>query len=138
MTEERPKPPFSGFVYGEIIYWGTIFGSIIAIIGSVFTFVSKKNYIDPGYLLSAIWQGQTVPEIWQGAVGSVPNGHWYLDHFFTGNGIAMSGLAFGVFIVGPAIFAASILLYKEKQRLYSVLAIIAGIITLISMFGLLG
>ena len=135
MTEERPKPPLSGFVYGEIIYWGTVFGSIIAIIGSVFTFISKKNYIDPGYLLSAIWQGKKVKEIWEGAVGSLPDGHWYLDHFFTGNGISMSGLAFGVFIVAPALFAAVILLFKEKQYVYSVLALIAGIITTVSMFG---
>ncbi len=135
MTEDRPKPALSGRVYGEIIYWGTVIGSIISIIGSMITFVTKKNYIDPGYLLSAIWQGKSVKEIWEGATGALPNGHWYLEHLFTGNGIAMAGLAFGVFVVVPAIFSAAIMLLREKQYVFSILAFIAGIITTVSMFG---
>jgi len=137
MAEERPQISLAGRVYGEIIYWGTIAGSIISIIGSIVTFVTKKNYIDPAYLLSAIWQGKSVKEIWEGAVGSLPHGHWYLHHIFTGNGLAMAGLAFGVFVVAPAIFGAAIFLFKEKKPVFGVLAIIAGIIIIASIMGLL-
>jgi len=135
-TEEKPEISFAGRVYGEIIYWGTVLGSIISIIGSIVTFVTKRNYINPAYLLSAIWQGKSVKEIWEGATGSLPNGHWYLNHIFTGNGLAMAGLALGVFVVVPAIFGAAIFLFKEKKPVFGILAIIAGVITIASMLGL--
>ncbi len=135
--KERPEVSFAGRVYGEIIYWGTILGSVISIIGSVITFVTKNNYIDPAYLISSIWQGKSVKEIWEGATGSLPNGHWYIHHLFTGNGLSMAGLAFGVFVVIPAIFGAAIFLFKEKKPGYGILALIAGAITTASMFGLL-
>ena len=36
MTDDtRPEPTLSALVYGETIYWGTILGSIIAIVGSI-------------------------------------------------------------------------------------------------------
>lgn len=136
-TEVRPKPPLSGLVYGEIVYWGTLIGSFIAIIGAVVTFVTKKNYVDPAYMLTSIWQGKSVEEIWSGATGALPNGHWYIHHLFTGNGLAEFGLAIGVFTITPACFGAAICLFKEKEYVFGTMATIAGIITTLSMFGVL-
>lgn len=134
---KRPSISLAGRVYGELVYWGTIVGSVISIIGSFVNFITKKNYIDPAYLLSAIWEGKSVKEIWVKAVGSLPNGHWYLKYIFAGDGLSMLGISFGVFMVIPAIFAASVFLFKEKKPIFAVLAIIAGIITTLSMLGIL-
>jgi len=136
-TEVRPKPPLSGLVYGEIVYWGTLIGSFVSIIGAVISFVTKRNFVDPGYMLTAIWQGKSVEEIWSGATGALPHGHWYIHHLFTGNGLAEFGLAIGVFTIIPACFCAAICLFKEKEYVFGAMAAIAGIITTLSMFGVL-
>lgn len=129
---EQIKVPVSGVVYGDIIYWGTLAGSVIAIIGSVVTFVTEADYILPGYLLSAIWEGKTVDEIWA-VVGGIPDGHWYLSEIATGNGLTMFGIALGVFSVIPALLAAGVVLLREKRYLYGSLAVIAALITVAAM-----
>lgn len=131
--DEKPVIPAAGVVYGDIIYWCTIVATIMVLIGSVVTFTTTNNYIDPAYMLSAIWQGKTVDEIWIGAVGAPPNGHWYLSVLGTGNGLTAGGIALGVFGVTPAIIGASYVLFKEKQRLFGTLAIIAAFITVFAM-----
>ncbi len=134
-TEVRPKPPLSGLVYGEIVYWGTLIGSFVSIIGAVISFVTKRNFVDPGYMLTAIWQGKSVEEIWTGATGALPHGHWYIHNLFTGNGLAEFGLAIGVFTITPACFCAAFFLFKEKEPIFGAMAAIAGFITVLSMFG---
>jgi len=136
-TEVRPKPPLSGLVYGEIVYWGTLIGSFVAIVGAVISFVTKRNFVDPGYMLTAIWQGKSVEEIWTGATGALPHGHWYIHNLFTGNGLAEFGLAIGVFTITPACFGAAIFLFKEKEPIFAAMAAIASFITILSMFGVL-
>ena len=136
-TVTKPKPPLSGIVYGEIVYWGTLLGCVVSIAGSVLMFVTTKNYVDPAHMLTGIWQGTAVAKIWEGATGALPNGHWYLDHLFTGNGLSEFGLAIGVFTIIPACIGAAIFLFKEKASVFGVMAAIAAIITTLSMFGLL-
>jgi len=136
-TEEDDKPlvPRAGVIYGDIIYWGTIVGTFFVMLGSVVTFVTTNNYIDPAYLLSAIIDGATVENIWKGAEGvnQLPNGHWYLSEVTTGNGLTMLGIAMGVFSVTPAIFAAAYVLFKEGQKLFGGIAVVAGLITIFAM-----
>ena len=142
MTEPAPTQDDiaiaqSGVVYGDIIYWGAIVGAVLTILGSIVTFTTTHNYIDPNYLLSAILEGRSVAEIWAGAegVGSLPNGHWYLERLTTGNGLTMAGMALGVFSVIPGLLGASyILIAKEKMPLYGSLALIAALITIGAMF----
>jgi hypothetical protein len=126
---DKPVAPFSGIVYGDIIYWGTIAATLVVIVGSIMSFVSTSNYIDPTYLLSSTWEGKTVEQIWVGAVGVQPDGHWYLSQMATGTGLTVAGIALGVFSVVPGIIGAAVYLYKEKEILFGSLAIIAAIIT---------
>ena len=130
---DKPVVPLAGVIYGDIIYWGTILATIVVIIGSIITFTTHNNYIDPNYLLSAIWQGKNVEEIWVGAVGAQPNGHWYLPVLTTGNGMTAGGIALGVFSVIPGIIGAAVLLFKEKQRLFGSLAVLSAIITSVAV-----
>lgn len=131
--EERPAVPVAGIIYGDIVYWGTILATVIVLIGSVVTFVTDFNYIAPSYLLSSIWEGKPVDEIWQGATGAMPEGHWYLSELNTGNGVTTAGLAFGVFTVIPAILAAAVALYRDGQALFGSLAVVAALITIAAM-----
>ncbi|HEY5603747.1 MAG TPA: hypothetical protein VIM41_11620 [Gammaproteobacteria bacterium] len=128
--DDKPVPPFSGIIYGDIIYWGTILATLVVIAGSIMTFVAKSSYIDPTYLLSSIWEGKSVEAIWKGAVGAQPDGHWYLSQLSNGAGLTVAGIALGVFSVIPGIIGSAVYLFKEKQFLYGSLAVIAAIITI--------
>lgn len=130
-------PPLAGRVYGNIVYWGTVVSAILAIIGSVFSFVTKADYLHPSYIISSIWQENSVEQIWEGAVGHLPHGHWYLNHLASGSGLTELGLAFGVFIVIPAMIGSAFVMFKNKDTLFASLAIMATFITTISMVGLL-
>ena len=138
MTDNtRPEPTFSALIYGETIYWGTILGSIITIIGSIIAFLWQTNVMDPGYVFTAIWEGKTNAQIWEGGIGSLPNGHWYLRSLTSGDALAMFGLALGVFVVIPGMFGSALfLMLKEKKYLFGALAMIGGLITLCSFLGL--
>ncbi|WP_455222352.1 hypothetical protein [Kaarinaea lacus] len=126
---ERPPPHLEGVIYGDIIYWVTILASVLVLVGSMITFVTGNDYIDPNYLLSSVWEGKSVDDIWIGAVGAPPDGHWYLSVLTTGNGMTMGGIALGVFSVLPAIVVSGIVLYNKKEYLYAILAAIAAIVT---------
>lgn len=130
-------PPFAGRVYGEIVYWGTVLGTIIAIIGTIVSFVTKDKYLPTSEVLTAIWQQKSVVEIWQSITGGLPEGHWYLNYLSEGSGLTEFGLAVGVFFVIPAMFASGIILLKEKATIFGVLALIGGLITTIAMLGLM-
>lgn len=82
--QNRPKVPLAGIIYGEIVYWGTLLASLVGIFASIFTFGSRSNLISPSYTLSMIWQNKSPEAIWQGAVGWIPNHHWYLSYLNTG------------------------------------------------------
>jgi uncharacterized membrane protein len=131
--QQQVEIPFSGIIYGDTIYWVTIAGAVLVIVGSVITFVTEANYIAPGYLLSSIWAGTPVDKIWIDAVGSPPDGHWYLSQLATGNGLTMAGIAMGVFSVIPGLVVGGVVLFKEKRTLYGILAVVAAVITTVAM-----
>lgn len=138
MAEEtKPKPPLSGRIYGETVYWGTIIGSVIVIIGSTIAVMVKNNVIEPSYVFSAIWEGKDTATIWKGAIGALPEGHWYLSKLTTGDGLTMLGLGLAIFVVIPGLFLSAIPLLKKRAYLFGGLAIIAGIISLVAFLGLI-
>ncbi|MFC1886276.1 hypothetical protein ACFLZM_04400 [Thermodesulfobacteriota bacterium] len=137
MTQDtKPEPTVSAIIYGDTIYWGTIIGSIVTIIGSIIAFLWQNNIMEPGYVFTAIWDGKTNAEIWKGGMGSLPKGHWYLKSLGSGDALAMFGLALGVFSVIPGMFGSAFFLMKEKKPLFGALAAIGGLIILLSFLGL--
>lgn len=131
--QDRPPAPLAGIVYGDIVYWLTIIATVVVVIGSIVTFTTHYNYVHPNDLLSAIWQGKNVDAIWKISHGSLPDGHWYLSQLNTGNGLTAGGIALGVFSVIPGILAAALVLFRQKQILFASLAMVAAIITSISV-----
>ena len=137
MTNTRPEIPVAGIIYGEIVYWLTIVGSVIAIVGSTIAMFGADNYLDPSYVFSAIWEGQTTVAIWEGTVGSIPGGHWYLGHLGAGDALAMFGLALGVFSVIPGLIGSAIAMLKKRQFLFGSLALVAALLCITSCIGLI-
>jgi hypothetical protein len=135
--DTRPPVAVSGIIYGEFVYWITILGSIIAIIGATIAMFGVPNYLDTSYVFSAIWEGKTTVEIWEGATGEIPNGHWYLPRLSNGDALAMFGLALGVFSVIPGMIGAAIAMFKKKETLYGTFATIAVILCITSLLGLI-
>ena len=134
-TDDAPVVPLAGVVYGDMIYWGTIAASVLTLLGQTINFVTTHNYMSPNYLLSAIWQGKSVEEIWVEGAGALPQGHWYLAHLSTGDGLTTAGLALGVFTVIPAIAGAAVVLLRQREYLYASLAVIAGAFTTLALLG---
>ena len=137
MTNNRPEIPLSGIIYGEVVYWLTIVGSIIATIGATIAMFGADNYLDPSHVFSAIWEGQTTVAIWEGTVGAIPRGHWYLGRLGAGDALAMFGLALGVFSVIPGLIASAIAMLKKKQILFGSLALVAAVLCITSCLGLI-
>ena len=135
MKVDRPKPPLAALIYGEIVYWGVLLGSVIAIVGSVLAFLGD-NFVPVSYWLSAIWKGESVAQTWGAATGSLPMGHWYLSHLTTGDGLTALGISLGVFSVVPAIFLSAAVLFKEGERLYGSLALAGGVVVMMGVLGL--
>ncbi len=135
MKDDSLKPPLAGVIYGEIVYWGLLISCVVVIVGSVLSFLGN-SYVPVSYWLSTIWKGESVAEIWKGAVGALPNGHWYLDHLSKGDALTAFGISLGVFPVIPGLLLCGLTLLKEKEILYGLLAIGCGIIVIIGLLGL--
>jgi hypothetical protein len=137
MPRDKLKAPFAGLVYGQIIYWGVMLGSLIVLVGSMLAFMTRDNFVPVSYWLSSVWKGDSPSQIWQGITGSLPMGHWYFSHLTTGDGLTAFGISLAVFSVVPALFLSSAVLFKEGDRLYGLLALICGIIVLTGVLGLI-
>lgn len=130
--DDKPVVPRAGIVYGDTIYWGTIVGAVLTLLGQTISFVSQNHHVSTSSMLSDLWRGKKHEELWA-EVGGAPNYHWYLEHMTTGDGLTMLGLALGVFSVTPAIFGAAYVLLRERQRLFGGLAIVAALISIYAM-----
>ena len=135
--EVKTQPPLASLIYGSIVYVVTIIGSVIAIIGSVIAFVSSANFVEPSYWFSSLWQGESTENIWEGAGGSPPVGHWYLSHLATGDGLAALGISVGILSVILALVFAAIVLFKKKDVAFGILAIITVAVITVSMLALI-
>lgn len=132
-----PEVPIAGVVYGETVYWGTILGSLISIVGATIAMLGADCCVDPSYVFSAIWDGQSTATIWETAMGRIPNGHWYLSQLGRGDSIAMFGLAIGVFSVVPGMIASAIVMFRKKEPLYAVFALVAAGLCCFSCLGVI-
>lgn len=135
--DARARDMRAGIIYGETVYWGTIVAALLALTGSLITFVGDQNLMSPTYLLAALWEGQDVATVWGQTTGGIPDGHWYLNEIATGNGLTMAGIALGVFTVIPAILAAGNVLWRQKQRVSAAMAFVAAAVTTLAMSGAL-
>ncbi|MFC1924349.1 hypothetical protein ACFLT3_00865 [Chloroflexota bacterium] len=120
--------------YGEPVYWLTIIGSLVVIIGGLIAFLTTSNFIDPGYWISSVWQGLETEEIWEGAGSALPNGHWYLSHIATGDGLQCVGLALALVSITVGLITAAVVLFRKKSRVFGIFALVAAVIITVAIF----
>ncbi|HID42489.1 MAG TPA: DUF1634 domain-containing protein [Archaeoglobaceae archaeon] len=137
MAEERPKPPVSGIIYGEIAYWIVIAGMVVAIAGTAI-YMSGTGYVDKQCILEKLWAGNNSTVIWEKCAGvETPHGHWYINKFNMGDGIAMAGIALGCLAAVIGMWGAFIGMVREKGGIYVIFALVVAIILSLSAAGLI-
>lgn len=130
----RRKARFEDLIYGEPVYWATIIGSFVVVIGGLIAFLTTNNFVDTGYWISAVWDGLPKEEIWLGAGQAEPSGHWYLSYLTTGDGLQVAGLAIALLSINVGLVAAAITLFKKKETVFGVFATVSAIIITLAMF----
>jgi hypothetical protein len=121
-------------VYGETVYWLTIAGAVVAVIGSVVAFATDANLLNPVVAFAAIWEGRTAAEIWLSAGGVEPSRHWYLRALPSGDALAMTGIIGAIVSLVPATLAAGWLMLRRRERFYCAVALVAAILILNPLF----
>ena len=131
VSQEKPKPPLSGIVYGEVAYWMALVGVIISIVGMGMYFTSETNYVNSKCLLSSLWAGKDAHTIWEECAKNVPHSHWYLEKLNTGDGVAMLGIALSCLAAVIGVWLSFLTMLKEKERVLFVAMsfIVAAILT---------
>ena len=136
-TDNKPIMPKAQIVYGEIIYWLAILAAIICMIGPVIAMSSvEDNVLNPHYLFASIFEGKDAQTIWNEVGGGFPGGHFYLQHFTSGDGFTQFGLALGCGCAIWGLLAAAFCYLKDKNYLYVLLAIWVGALILLSAIGI--
>lgn len=79
-TQEAPKPPVAGVIYGKICYWIVMLGILVAVIGMIMYFASD-GHMDKAQFLDLLWDGEEAEVIWETATidGEVPGGALVLE-----------------------------------------------------------
>ena len=130
--------PISGVVYGQIIYWLTLISSLCVLLGTVVSFLENNSPLPASYLMSSVIDGKSKTEIWEKSMlGEPPDFLFFLQNLSFGESITMIGIAIGVSSVVPATFFASYFLWKSRNPIFSLLALLASILTCIAMSGLM-
>ncbi|MDL1956580.1 MAG: DUF1634 domain-containing protein [Candidatus Desulfofervidus auxilii] len=136
--QEKPKAPLAGIVYGEIVYWITFIGMIVAVIGAAIYLFGGPQYAKSSCVLSLLWEGEDVHEIWEKCAGHAIHGHWYLKKLGSGDGLGMLGIAFSCIAAVVGVWVSAFTMLKEKEKiLYPFLAFIVAVILTLSALGII-
>lgn len=136
MSEEKPKPPLAGIIYGEFAYWIVLAGMIIAIIGAGMYF-SGAGYVDKQCTLDSLWAGSDAATIWEECANTeTPHGHWYINKLSFGDGIAMAGIALSCLAAVFGMWGAFIGMVREKGGIYIAFSLVVALILTASALGL--
>ena len=137
-TQEAPKPPLAGVIYGRICYWIVMLGILVAVVGMIIYFASD-GYMDKAQFLDLLWDGEEAAVIWETASidGEVPEGHWFLSALSHGDVIAMLGIAICCLAAVVGMWGALVGTVRSGERMYALFALIVACILTASAMGLL-
>jgi len=60
----KPVPSKEGIICGDILYWITLLGTVVALIGLVFGFITDNDYNSPSSWVSSVWDGRDTKGVW--------------------------------------------------------------------------
>lgn len=135
---QHPEMPRAQRVYGEIIYWITIFACVICMVGPAISVAApERNVLNPYLLFDAIFEGKNAGQVWQEVGGGFPGGHFYLErqYFGYGDAITQLGLALGCASAFFGLLAAAAAYASEKYWLYVILALWVATLVFLSLTG---
>ncbi len=137
MEKEKIKPPITGIAYGEIAYWLTIVGMIVAITGTAI-YLTGTSLLDAGCTLNLLWKGKSIHEILK-ECGSIEelSGHWYFGYLPKGDAIAMLGIAICSMAAVIGMWVAFGLTIKERDYKYALFALIVVLILTMCVTGII-
>ena len=122
--------PISGVIYGQTIYWLTIISSLIVLLGTIVSFLEKNSPLPASYLLQSVIDGRSKTDIWANSVvGEPPDIFFFLNNLSHGESITMVGIAIGVSSVIPATLFSSYFLWKSRNPVFALIAVIACLLT---------
>lgn len=132
--------PLSHRVFADVVHWVTLIVSVAALFVPISILINPTaNFLNPNTIFYTIFEGGKSAEIWaQSATGGFCGAHSYLTDITKPDAVAQLivniGCAVGLFAVIPA---AVIQLFKEKERLYSLLGTVFGALVVLAMVGIL-
>ena len=130
--------PISGVIYGQVIYWLTLVSSFLVLLGTIVSFMEKESPLPTSQLLQSVIDGKSVNQIWQGlGLSPAPDMLFFLANPSVGESITMIGIAIGVSSVVPATFISAYFLKKSRNPVFSILAILAGLLTCVAITGII-
>ncbi len=137
-TQEAPKPPLAGVIYGRICYWIVMLGILVAVVGMIIYFASD-GHMDKAQFLDLLWDGEEAEVIWETASidGEVPEGHWFLSALSHGDVIAMLGIAICCLAAVIGMWGALVGTVRSGERMYALFALIVSCILTASAMGVL-
>ena len=120
--------PISGVIYGQTIYWLTIISSLIVLLGTIVSFLEKNSPLPASYLLKSVIDGKSKKISGQIAL-LVNHQIFFLSNLSNGESITMIGLAIGVSSVIPATLFSSYFLWKSRNPVFALIALMACVLT---------
>jgi|Deesub1362B_J571_1020462.scaffolds.fasta_scaffold00154_20 drug/metabolite transporter (DMT)-like permease len=137
LGESKPKPPLSGVIYGEIVYWMVFIGMIISIAGVAMILTTESNYINSACLLNNLWGGKNESVIWDECAKSHPEKYWFFGKLNTGDGIGMVGIVLASVSAVVGVWMSAIFLFRDNEKLFFVFAVVTALILTASALGLI-
>jgi len=131
--------PKSQLIFGNTVYWLTIFVAVGAFFVPIFILAyPSNNMLNPNIVFGAIFAGASPAEIWSySASGEFPGAHFYLSHITKADSWAMIltviGCGFGLFGLVPAI----IYQIREKDWFCAVFCFVIAALIFLSVIGVL-
>ena len=138
--QEKPKPLLSGIIYGEIAFWITIVGMLVATIGIIMYFFGRNQLFACQELLNGILEGKNAVTICDEiACKEIEYGNWYLSNLSFSDSICMLGMGICglAAIVGVFGYSAGVIVKREKPYIFLVFALIIAVILVLSATGLI-
>lgn len=139
---EAPKIelPLSNRVYADIVHWVTLFVAVAALFVPIAILLRPTaNYLNPNSVFKMIFDGQNAAAIWaNSSTGAFPGVHCFLRGMRQPDAVAQLiiniGCAVGLWATVPTVL---IQLFREKDRLYSLLGTCFGALVVLAMVGLI-
>lgn len=137
--EEKPKPPTVGIVYGEAVYWITLIGMIIGIVG-VGMYLSGSGLMNPEFM-DGLLKGEDPHTLWEkySKIGELPEGHWYINYIAYGDSIAMLGIVICSIagVIGMWLTTITIFIRREVPLKFGVFSLIIAVIMTLAALGII-